>query len=235
MRKDSMGAFPFFTSLRVRTWFLGPRGPLIEPSIPVHPSATIFPELKHCREASGTPQIVYFLKAHDVSYPNSDKKTNTNTNTETNAKTNTKTETNKGKTWYTYDVIYFWKGDDKRILNMICSRQRQARKDKHKDKHKQKYKDNYKDKYKNNQQTYDVICFWVPCWLWRAGCMSQDTSLLYVVFVVIVFCTFYFPSGHACQFRSQHWPWQRNKRHLKLLPTNNTDRVINMKPSIQSG
>ena len=46
---------------------------------------------------------------------------------------------------------------------MICSRQG-LRKDKHKDKHKDKYKDKYthkyKDKYKNNQQTYDVICFW---------------------------------------------------------------------------
>ena len=59
--------------------FLGPRGPLIEP-LPVHPStrpATIFheliDELKHCRQASGTPKIVYFLKADDVSYPNSDK------------------------------------------------------------------------------------------------------------------------------------------------------------------
>ena len=81
--------------------FLGPQGPLIEPSIPVHPpvhpSAPIFPEfideLKQCRQASGTSQIVYFLKAHDVRYPNSDKYTNTNTNTETN----TKTKTNKRK------------------------------------------------------------------------------------------------------------------------------------------
>ena len=78
------------------------------PSRPsVRPPATIFPEhideLKHCRQASGTPQIVYFLKAHDVSYPNSDKNTKTNTNTETNTKTNTKTETNKGKTNETYD------------------------------------------------------------------------------------------------------------------------------------
>ena len=80
--------------------FLGPRGPLIEPSIPVrpsvHPSAQIFPEfideLKHCRQASGTPQIIYFLKARDVSYPNSDE----NSNTEKNTKTNTKTEANKG-------------------------------------------------------------------------------------------------------------------------------------------
>ena len=47
---------------------------------PVHPSATIFPEfideLQHCPQASGTPQIVYFLKAHGVSYPNLDKITN---------------------------------------------------------------------------------------------------------------------------------------------------------------
>ena len=74
---------------------------------PTVPSATIFPEsideLKHCRQASGTPQTIYFLKADDVSYPNLDENTNTKTNTETN----TKTETNKGKTNDSYDVIYF--------------------------------------------------------------------------------------------------------------------------------
>ena len=85
-----------------RTVGLGkdPRGPLIEPSIPV-PSATIFPkfidELKHCRQDSGPPQIVYFLKAHDVSYPNSDENSNTEKNTKTNTETNTKKETNKGR------------------------------------------------------------------------------------------------------------------------------------------
>ena len=74
----------------------------VRPPVPSGP-ATIFPEfideLKHCRQASGTPQIVYFLKAHDVSYPNSDKNSNTetNTNTNTNTETNTKTETNKGR------------------------------------------------------------------------------------------------------------------------------------------
>ena len=71
------------------------------------PPATIFPEfideLYHCRQASGTPQTLYFLKADDVSYPNSDE----NTNTETNTGTNTNTETNKGKTNDSYDVIYF--------------------------------------------------------------------------------------------------------------------------------
>ena len=58
----------------------------------------------HCRQASGTPQIIYFLKADDVRYPNSDKNTNTNTKTETN----TKTKTNKGKPdtsmmWYIFE------------------------------------------------------------------------------------------------------------------------------------
>ena len=85
------------------TQFLGPRGPLVEPSIsPPVPSATIFPEfrdeLKLYRQVSGTPQTIHFLKADDVSYPNSDENTNTKTNTETNTQTNTKTETNKGKT-----------------------------------------------------------------------------------------------------------------------------------------
>ena len=112
--------------------------------VPSTRPATIFPEfideLKHCHQASGTPQIVYFLKADDVSYPNSDE----NTNTKTNTGTNTNTETNKGKTNDTYDVIYFRKEDDKRFLNIICGRQH-LRKYKDKDKHK------HKDKYKNNR------------------------------------------------------------------------------------
>ena len=68
---------------------------------PVRPPATIFPELidelKHYRQSSGTPQIVYFLKTHDVSYLNSDENSNTETNTKTKTQTNTKTETNKGR------------------------------------------------------------------------------------------------------------------------------------------
>ena len=28
-------------------------------------------------------------------------------------------------------------------------------------------------------QAYSVPCWWVGCWLWRAGCISQDTYLLY--------------------------------------------------------
>ena len=67
-------------------------------SHPVRPPATIFPELtdelKQCRLASGKPQIVYFLKTHDVSYLNSDENSNRETNTKTNTQTNTKTETN---------------------------------------------------------------------------------------------------------------------------------------------
>ena len=30
-------------------------------------------------------------------------------------------------------------------------------------------------------QAYLVPCWWVGCWLWRAGCISQDTYLLYSI------------------------------------------------------
>ena len=71
-----LSCLPHFT-VQYFSVFLGPRGPLVEPSMspsrPVHPSATIFPEfideLEHCPQASGTPQTVYFMKADDVSYP----------------------------------------------------------------------------------------------------------------------------------------------------------------------
>ena len=42
-------------------------------------------------QASGTPQPIHFLKADDVSYPNSGENTNTKTNTVTKTMTNTKT------------------------------------------------------------------------------------------------------------------------------------------------
>ena len=96
----------------LRRMFLGPRGPLIEPlSVPstrnnfswVHrwaetvpsglrdPSNRIFSESPWC-------QLYKFGRKYKY-------------------KTNTKPETNKGKTYDTYDVIYFWKGNDKRSLN----------------------------------------------------------------------------------------------------------------------
>ena len=30
-------------------------------------------------------------------------------------------------------------------------------------------------------QAYSVPCWWVGWWLWRAGCISQDTYLLYPI------------------------------------------------------
>ena len=42
-------------------------------------------------QASGTPQHRHFLKAHDVSYPNSDENINTKTKTVTKTMTKTKT------------------------------------------------------------------------------------------------------------------------------------------------
>ena len=42
-------------------------------------------------QTSGSPQPIHFLKAHDVSYPNSDENTNTKTKTVTKTMTKTKT------------------------------------------------------------------------------------------------------------------------------------------------
>ena len=83
--------------------FLGPRGPLVEPSIsPSTRPAPIFPEfideLYHCRQAPGTPQTIYFVKAERASSTNLDKNTKTKKNIDVFKKTNKKTETNKRKT-----------------------------------------------------------------------------------------------------------------------------------------
>ena len=32
-------------------------------------------------------------------------------------------------------------------------------------------------------QAYSVPCWWVGWWLWRAGCISQDTYLLYYYYI----------------------------------------------------
>ena len=31
-------------------------------------------------------------------------------------------------------------------------------------------------------QAYSLSCWWVGWWLWRAGCISQDTYLLYIYY-----------------------------------------------------
>ena len=46
-----------------------------------------------CKTAVGPQRPIHFLKAHDVSYPNSDRNTNTETKTKTKTMTKTKTKT----------------------------------------------------------------------------------------------------------------------------------------------
>ena len=38
-------------------------------------------------------------------------------------------------------------------------------------------------------QAYSVPCWWVGRWLWRAGCISQDTYLLYIFISLLYPCT----------------------------------------------
>ena len=117
--------------------------------VPSTRPATIFPqyidELKHCCQASGTPKTVYFLKVHDVSYPNSDE----NTNTKTKTKTNTFRERLQGAILGTCDLSH-------EILELSDEetgpdQKTDNDKDKYKiyleSKYKYKDKDNDKDKY----------------------------------------------------------------------------------------
>ena len=35
-------------------------------------------------------------------------------------------------------------------------------------------------------QAFSVHCWWVGWWLWRAGCILQDTYLLYIYIIIII-------------------------------------------------
>ena len=124
-RRFRQGWIHWLISLPPISIFLGPRGPLVEPSIfPSRPpvsnnfswvnrwAVTLPSGLRY-------PSNHIFYESWWRQLSNSDRNTNTKTNTDTN----TNTGTNKGKTNDSYDVIYCLKGDDKRILNMICYRQ----------------------------------------------------------------------------------------------------------------
>ena len=122
---------PRSKELKLQGEFLGPRGPLVEPSIfpsrPVPSRPPVRNNFSWVHRWAVTlprglryPSNCIFYESWWCQLSNSDENTNTKTNTDTN----TNTETNKGKTNDSYDVIYCLKGDDKRILNMICYRQR---------------------------------------------------------------------------------------------------------------
>ena len=52
-------------------------------------------------------------------------------------------------------------------------------------------------------QAYSVPCWWVVWWLWRAGCISQDTYLLYMDVaesLLRILCN----SALLVEFMSQH-------------------------------
>ena len=47
-------------------------------------------------------------------------------------------------------------------------------------------------------QAYSVLCWWVGWWLWRAGCISQDTYLLYMISLSLWHTTFLKSPIHPC-------------------------------------
>ena len=53
-------------------------------------------------------------------------------------------------------------------------------------------------------QAYSVPCWWVGWWLWRAGCISQDTYLLYNIHAIIVNDSMDFEHHPLAQDTSAH-------------------------------
>ena len=55
-------------------------------------------------------------------------------------------------------------------------------------------------------QVFSVPCWWVSWWLWRTGCISQDTYLLYVLQNDAKLTTdFYWPARTDISMRDTGW------------------------------
>ena len=52
-------------------------------------------------------------------------------------------------------------------------------------------------------QAYSVPCWWVGWWLWRAGCISQNTYLLYDIRIIIIFTNLYKHHHPDCLWRGE--------------------------------
>ena len=66
-------------------------------------------------------------------------------------------------------------------------------------------------------QAYLLPCWWVVWWLWRAGCISQDTYLLYCVIVIVnkEYQPGYVRHKHVKVHRWL-WCWQEQTHFLTL-------------------
>ena len=60
-------------------------------------------------------------------------------------------------------------------------------------------------------QAYSVPCWWVVWWLWRAGCTSHDTYLLYCIFCI---CQLLHSNGVALKSNS----WSAEKTLQLAIP-----------------
>ena len=76
-------------------------------------------------------------------------------------------------------------------------------------------------------QAYSVPCWWVGWWLWRAGCISQDTYLLYMICVCF--------SG--CSSRTRTWITTSRSRSQAMLspPQSRREATKGLKPTLPPG
>ena len=83
-------------------------------------------------------------------------------------------------------------------------------------------------------------CWWVGWWLWRAGCISQDTYLLYVIYFKIkqnlysilnlvgarMFCELRFPFVSFITLVALEWSLQGMCLHVALQLTRRSTTVV---------
>ena len=71
-------------------------------------------------------------------------------------------------------------------------------------------------------QAFSVPCWWVSWWLWRAGCISQDTYLLYSNLFVVAFMRIFFLQWSKSLLQDMIvWivpndPWMQNRDQLQV-------------------
>ena len=68
-------------------------------------------------------------------------------------------------------------------------------------------------------KAYSVPCWWVGRWLWRAGCISQDTYLLYVLYIYMLDAISSSPRCCRTSSALSRASWRRRRKPRRWLKT----------------
>ena len=74
-------------------------------------------------------------------------------------------------------------------------------------------------------QAYSVPCWWVGLWLWRAGCISQDTYLLYQILFLCGLNSDLCHLGGSKNLGPRNWRFSSTV-HVFTLPTQKSEELL---------